>query len=214
MLKDVLFLTKKIFDEALPKKKNFYRPQAAYDVYRNFQELIKNIDSIANHYISLDFTEAFLQDSSCGEPIDKWREVLNRDLKRLNEYVKNYLIKLSYLSYSSFESGTYAALELYIDKIYHSNLYCNYVEKAYNIGFIEPNSYFLKIDCLNTNPKHPRKIDIHEHKEIDLSTFEARVNLKNELTKINEDLKIELQKLKDYILKRYVMEDLLKYESR
>lgn len=212
MLKDVLFLTKNIFDEALPKKKNFYNPKSAYDVHRSLQELINKINSIANHYIALDFTEPYLQNSSCEEPSDKWREVLNRDLKGLNEYVKNYLIKLSHLSYSTFESGTYASLELYIDKIYHSKLYCVYVEKAYNIGYLEPNSYFLKINCLNRNPKHSRKIDIYEQKEIDLSTFESRDNLKNELIKINEEFKIELQKLEAYIFERYTMKDLLKNE--
>lgn len=154
MLKDVLFLTKNIFDEALPKKKNFYNPKSAYDVHRSFQELINKINSIANHYIALDFTEPYLQNSSCGEPADKWREVLNRDLKGLNEFVKNYLINLSHLTYSTFESGTYASLELYIDKIYHSMLYCVYVEKAYNIGYLEPNSYFLKINCLKLSFKN------------------------------------------------------------
>lgn len=128
MLKDIFFITKKIFDDALSNKKDFYRPEAAYEVHRSFKELIKNIDSVANHYISLDFTEPYLHNSSYGESVDKWREVLNRDLKGSNEYVKNYLINLYYLSFSTFESGTYASLELYIDKIYHSGLYLNFVK--------------------------------------------------------------------------------------
>lgn len=51
---------------------------------------------------------------------------------------------------------------------------------------------------------------MYECKEIDLSTYESRVNLKNELIKINEELKPELQKLEEYILKRYTIKDLLK----
>lgn len=85
-----------------------------------------------------------------------------------------------------------------------------YYTKGYNVGFIEPNSCSLKIDCLNLNPKHHKKIDVYECKEIDLSTYESRVNLKNELIKINEELKPELQKLEEYILKKYTIKDLLK----
>lgn len=108
------------------------------------------------------------------------------------------MIKLSYLSYFD------------IAKIYHSMLYEVFVEKSYNVGFIEPNCCSLKIDCLNLNPKHHKKIDVYERKSIDLSTYESRVNLKNELIKINEELKPELQKLEEYILKRYTIKDLLK----
>ena len=79
MLKDVLFITKEIFPKVLVKKKNQNEPKKIYDFYRSFQKLIKNIDFVTNHYISLDFTEPYLQNSSCGEPVDKWREVLNRD---------------------------------------------------------------------------------------------------------------------------------------
>ena len=198
MLKDVLFITKEIFPKVLVKKKNQNEPKKIYDFYRSFQKLIKNIDFVTNHYISLDFTEPYLQNSSCGEPVDKWREVLNRDLKGLNECVKNYLINLASLSYFD------------IAEIYHSMLYVVFVEKSYNVGFIEPNSCSLKIDCLNLNPKHHKKIDVYERKAIDLSTYESRVNLKNELIKINEELKPELQKLEEYILKRYTIKDLLK----
>ena len=48
----------------------------------------------------------------------------------------------------------------------------------------------------------------YEYKKIDLSSFEARKILQEELNQINEILKIESLKLKDYILKRYTMEDL------
>jgi hypothetical protein len=54
------------------------------------------------------------------------------------------------------------------------------------------------------------KIDVYVRKTTDLSTYESRVNLKNELIKINEELKPELQKLEEYILKRYTIKDLLK----
>lgn len=209
MLKDVLFLTKNIFDEALPRKKNLYKPKTVYNTYQSIKEVINSVKVLSNHYLALDFIEPCLQNSSCGEPVDKWREVFNRDLKVLNESVKNYLLNLSKLSHRTYKFESYIELEFYIEKVYHSMLYESFIKSSYNVGFIDSDSCLLKIDCLNINPKHPRKIDILEQKKIDLLTFESRVNLKNELNKINEELKIELQKLKNYLLKRYTMKDLL-----
>ena len=50
---------------------------------------------------------------------------------------------------------------------------------------------------------------ISEHKKIDLSTFEAREHLKNELNNINSELEEELKKLKQYIKDRYSLDDLI-----
>lgn len=58
----------------------------------------------------------------------------------------------------------------------------------------------------------PNKIEsfyIYEHKKIDLSTFEARVSLKDELNEINRELQEELKKLKRYIKDRYSLDDLI-----
>ena len=47
------------------------------------------------------------------------------------------------------------------------------------------------------------KIKLNEneskHKKINLTTFESRENLKHELNDVNENLKIELEKIKTYI---------------
>ena len=50
---------------------------------------------------------------------------------------------------------------------------------------------------------------ISEHKKIDLSTYEARVNLKDHLNIIKNDLETELKNLKKYINDRYTLDDLL-----
>lgn len=84
----------------------------------------------------------------------------------------------------------------------------------YSVSYLQNSSCGEPVDkwieVLNLNPKHHKKIDVYERKEIDLSTYESRVNLKNELIKINEELKPELQKLEEYILKKYTIKDLLK----
>ena len=48
-----------------------------------------------------------------------------------------------------------------------------------------------------------------EHKKINLTTFESRENLKHELNDVNENLKIELEKIKTYIQTRFSLNDLL-----
>ena len=209
MLKDVLFITQKVFNEALEKDRNLINPKKVYDVYRSFQEVLSDVKLVANHYLALNFTEEYLQNSSWGEPIDKWRKFLNMDFEELNKSVKKYLLNLSELFYKNLEIDNRIELEFYIERIYHSKLYEVFIRNSYSIGMVESDSCFFKIDCLNINPKHPRKIDIFEHKKIDLSTFEARENLKKELNKINNNLKIEFDKLKSYIQNRFILNDLL-----
>lgn len=204
MLKDILFLTKKVFDEALIKEENLPAPKKVYDVYRNLQEVISDVKLVANHYLALDFTEPYLQDSSWGEPVDKWRKFFNMDLEELNESVKKYLHNLSHLGHGDF------GFETYVNNIYSAKTYYAFVRDKYNVGFVEPKCTFLHIHNLKIEQTKIESFYIDEYKKIDLSTFEDRVNLKNELNDINVELKIELEKLKQYIKNRYSLDDLLR----
>lgn len=203
MLKDVLFITKKVFDEALIKEENLRVAKKVYDVFRNLQNVICDVNLVANHYLALDFTEHYLQNSSWGEPIDKWRKFFNEDLEQLNESIKIYLHNLSHLAHGDF------GFETYVNTIYSAKTYYSFVRDKYSVGFVEPKCNFLHITGLKTDLTKIESLYIYEHKKIDLSTFEARVNLKNELNIINDELKEELKKLKQYIKDRYSLDDLL-----
>lgn len=203
MLKDVLFITKEVFSKALPKKKNLKNPKRVYDVFRSFQEVISDVNLVANHYLALDFSEPYLQNSSWGEPVDKWRYVLNRDLEKLNQSVKDYLQKLSYLAHDDF------IFETYVNKIFKAKDYYAFVRDTYNVGFVEQKGKLMHLHTLKSNKRNIKSICIDEHKEIDLSTFEAKLNLQKELNDINIELKKELEKLKEYIKNRYSLDDLL-----
>jgi len=204
MLKDVLFLTKEVFSKALKKEKNLQNPKKVYDVYRNLQEVISNINLVANHYLALDLTEDYLQGSSWGEPVDKWRKFFNKDLETLNKLVKKYLLNLSYLTHKEY------GFETYVNNIYSAKTYYAFVRDDYNVGFVEPCGIFLHITSLKTKIEDPETFYIYEDKKIDLSTFEAKENLKTELNEINNLLTIELAKLKSYIQNRFTLDDLLK----
>ena len=125
MLKDMLFLTKKVFDEALIKEENLPVPKKVYDVYRNLEEVISDVKLVANHYLALDFSEGYLQDSSWGQPVDKWRKFFNMDLEELNESVKTYLFWIYCFNFPSssssfvlilFKSSFKFTLASYVDK--------------------------------------------------------------------------------------------------
>ena len=186
MLKDILFLTKKV-----------------YDVYRNLKDVISDLNLVANHYLALDFSEGYLQDSSWGEPIDKWRKFFNEDLEQLNESVKKYLHNLSHLGHGDF------GFETYVNTIYSAKIYYAFVRDRYSVGFVEPKCSFLHINNLKIELNKIESFYISEHKKIDLSTFEARVNLKDHLNIIKNDLETELKNLKKYIKDRYTLDDLL-----
>ncbi len=203
MLKDVLFLTKKVFDEALIKEENLSVPKKVYDVYRNLQEVISDIKLVANHYLALDFSEPYLENSSWGQPVDKWRKFFNMDLEELNESVKTYLHNLAHLGHGDF------GFETYVNTIYSAKTYYSFVRDKYSVGFVEPKCTFLHIHNLKIEQTKIESFYISEYKKIDLTTFEARVSLKNELNEINAELQEELKKLKQYIKDRYSLNDLL-----
>ncbi len=199
----MLFLTKKVFDEALIKEENLPVPKKVYDVYRNLEEVISDVKLVANHYLALDFSEGYLQDSSWGQPVDKWRKFFNMDLEELNESVKTYLHNLANLGHGDF------GFETYVNTIYSAKTYYAFVRDNYSVGFVEPKCTFLHIHNLKIEQTKIESFYISEHKKIDLSTFEARVSLKNELNDINTQLQDELKKLKRYIKDRYILDDLL-----
>ncbi len=203
MLKDVLFITKKVFDEALIKEENLPVAKKVYDVYRNLKDVVSDLNLVANHYLALDFTEGYLQGSSWGEPIDKWRKFFNMDLEELNKSVKGYLHNLSHLSHGDF------GFETYVNTIYSAKTYYAFIRDRYNVGFIEPKCSFLHMNILKIDQNKIESFYISEHKKIDLSTYEARVNLKDDLNNIRIKLEAELGKLKQYIQNRYVLKDLL-----
>ncbi len=203
MLKDILFLSKEVFTQALLKEENLRNPKNVYDVYRNLQSVISNVKLVANHYLALDFSEEYLQNSSFGEPVDKWRKFFNMDLERLNESVKKYLHNLSHLAHEDF------GFETYVNTIYSAKTYYAFVRDKYSVGFVEPKCTFLHINNLKIEQTKIESFYISEHKKINLSTFEARVSLKDELNEINSQLQEELKKLKQYIKDRYSLDDLL-----
>lgn len=126
------------------------------------------------------------------------------DFEELNKSVKKYLHLLSHLTHDDFMGW-----DTYVHKIYSPKIYYSFVRDNYNIGFVEPRGAFLHITCLKTDLKNVDTAYISEYKKINLSTFEARVNLKNELNEINNNLKIEFDKLKSYIKNRFILDDLL-----
>lgn len=203
MIKDILFLTKKVFDEALIKEENLPNPKKVYDVYRNLKDVISDVNLVANHYLALDFSEPYLQGSSWGEPIDKWRKFFNEDLEQLNESVKKYLHNLSHLGHGDF------GFETYVNNIYSAKIYYAFVRDRYSVGFVEPKCSFLHMNILKIEQNKIESFYISEHKKIDLSTYKARVNLKDHLNIIKNDLETELKNLKKYIKDRYTLDDLL-----
>lgn len=203
MLKDVLFITKKVFDEALIKEENLPVAKKVYDVYRNLKDVVSDLNLVANHYLALDFTEGYLQGSSWGEPIDKWRKFFNMDLEELNKSVKGYLHNLSHLSHGDY------GFETYVNTIFNAKTYYAFVRDNYSVGFVEPKCTSLHICKLRIDQTKVESLYISEHKKIDLSTYEARVNLKDDLNNIRIKLEAELGKLKQYIQNRYVLKDLL-----
>jgi len=197
MLRDILDITKKNFSIALNKKRILDDPKSLYDVYIKLANVRQKVSLVSNHYLPLDFTEDYLQNSSYGEPIDKWRFVLNNDLEYLNKAIKEYLFSLAKLRcddhhlcivYSYFKPLIYTALV-----------------EDYRIGFIKDNESILNIKKIDTKSLSEK----WRYFQIDLSTFEKRKELHFHLIEKNYKLKNELDKVKKYMMSKYTLDNLL-----
>ena len=202
MLSDIVKFTKIIFDEALIDDKTLSSAKAVYDLYRDLANLISNAGLVANHYLALDFTEGYLQYSSWGEPVDKWRKFFNEDLKGLDKASKKYLHGLHGLSFD----GMFEAL---VSNHYNCKTYYGFVRDQYNAGFVEPCGKMLYITALKTDVRDNEDYYLQKHIKIDLSTYESRLKLKQELNQKIDTLKTEHQRLKSYIQSRYTLDNLL-----
>ena len=164
ILEDVVEMTQKVFGKFIAKTKPLPSAVRVYDTSKALQKVIKHTDLVANHYLASSFEEPFLQNSSCGAPIDKWRFVLNRDLEKLNESSKKYLLVLSSLRNERMHGFDNFLSELYRTKIFHS-----YVSEAYYIGKVKPPTQLfariLNLECKDADN------DIKKEIKIDLSTY-------------------------------------------
>ena len=200
MLKDITKLTKIVFDEALDFSKNLHSPKTVYDIYRLLHVVIEETSLVASHYLALKFDEEYLQNSSCGEPVDKWRCTLNEDLETLNEATKKYLHSLSSIA---FEDSYQNILSKYFRPLH----YYGFVRDEYTVGYIEPCSttcIMLSLDMKSDNLDALKKF-----KKIGLKSYQQRVELQKMLLKQKNLLQIEIEKLEKYIVKKYELKDLL-----
>ena len=204
MLNDIVVVTTKIFDNFIDSPKQLANPKRTYDVYRAMQTMIEDVNLVANHYLTLDFTEDFLQNSSCGTPQDKWRRVFNEDLEKLNNSIKKYLLLLQQIGFDThmgFGSG-------FVDKLYGCKVFYGFVRDEYNVGFIKPCSATLIQEVLNTKVDN-RSYHIFEFYKRNLESLDQRIELQKELLSSADILQEKLVLLKNYIFKRYSLEDLV-----
>ena len=195
MLQDIEKLVSKVFDESLPKEKNLQNPKSVYKLFRAFEGLIYGIHLLANHYLSLDFKDECLQNSSLGTPQDKWRFFFNEDLEEFDKYLKKFLVQISWLKHEDMILCSYVCCLSELKEFY------SLVQSHYCVGRVEKNSTILS----GYNLKE-------EKTKIDLTSFEQRTALKKELLDTKQRLEIYLVKLQEYIYQRYTMDDLLELD--
>jgi len=204
MLDDIIKITQEVFSKFIKSHKPLSSPKKVYDSYRALSEVITNVQLVKEHYLALDFTEDFLQNSSYGEAVDKWRVVLNEDLESLNRSVKHYLLEINQLAFKD-EQGMFGS---FVSKLYNSKTFYGFVRDQYNVGFIEPCSTQLISNTLINNFDE-NSYHIEEFNRVDLSSYEKRVSLQKELQDKNILLIVELEKVQKYIVERYTIKDLV-----
>ena len=210
MIEDVLKFTNIVIDEIYQPYNKISSPIVLYKLHLNLYLIIYYIDLVANHYLALDFSEDFLQNSSYGKPEDKWRIVLNKDLEELNEAIKKYLFNIMAVSFEN-------DISFWWKKSVNLKYYCGAIDSKYNVGYIENNSFILKVTYLDSEFEKflkmhvldSKRLYVTKQKEINLNTFEQRVALQKDLNSKNKKLKVFFQKLTDFIRKNFALEDML-----
>ncbi len=223
MITDIIETTKYITNRLSSSKIKISSPMYLYDSYRLLREVIDNLDCLAFHYLALKFSESYLQDSSLGEPVDKWRYFLNIDLDRLNESVKKYFLSLTGIGLEDGmnEKEEHEPFFLY-NKIYHKRYY-GLMTENYCVGRVEDKTTTLKTfqlillnDRKNDPPreKYPYEYETKISKTIELDTYEKREALANLLYKRKDELIDEYNKFQKYIKDNFTLDDLLRQRYR
>ena len=207
MLVDIVTISKNIYDEIIEKEVKIANPIKVYDSYRTLQQVVKSSDLVANHYLALTFEEGFLQNSSFGSAIDKWKYFLNKDINQLNEAVKQYLLTLYEIIMVSDKNSTFGE-ESILENYFNSKIYYNFVNREYSCGYVNSENLTLCMNVLVTLYDN-QSYSILNKKEIDLSTYENRKDLKEHLHTQIKDLEQLETKLKIYIQTKFTITDLL-----
>lgn len=188
-----------------PENKALSNPKICYDAYRKLALVIDNANLVAEHYLAVDFNEHYLQNFACGKPSDQWGRFFNKDLERLNESIKEYLLKLMRLS---LEDTIMSFDSLLSEKYYIKYLYA-FVKYEYNVGYVDPCSFSLQATILNTKVTDNKSLNIKKFQTLDLESYQSRVALQENIREEKKLLEVELQRLKSNILKNYTLEILL-----
>ena len=204
MLKDITKITQIIFDQFITENKPLKAPKAVYDLYRALGIVIDNSKLVSEHYLALDFSEGFLENSSWGEPGDKWRKFFNEDLESLNAAVKKYLHKLNYLCLDE-EQRPFSS---FMSELYNCKASYSFVREQYNVGFVEPCSFIMISKVLDTKFDNQRDY-IGKFSKTDLTSYEQRVALQTDIREKTKVLQNYLEDLKSYIQQNYTLDDLL-----
>ncbi len=201
MLKDIDTTTNLVINSVIESDKKIYSPIALYDLHINLAKVIDEVNCVANHYLALDFSEDFLQNSSFGKPEDKWRNTLNRDLERFNSSIKEYLHNLMRIG---FEEEQKPILSSKINPLH----FYGFVRDEYNIGFIEPCGFNIRSVFMTTSFDE-KDSHLAQYKVIELDTFDKRLELQKSLNKRKNKLKLYLKRLTDYLRTHFSIDDIL-----
>lgn len=204
MLEDIVALTSRTIEDSLAQHKNDMNGAKVYSVYKKLANLISSAKITANHYLALDFSEAYLQNSSFGAPADKWRYVFNRDLKVLNRRAKKLLLKLRYLCYET--DGVY---DSFLFRYYNHKTYYGFVRDEYSIGFLQPCGFMMSYCILDTDFKKEESIYIGRYGKLNLAEFCDRGALKANILKNCDELEKQLSFIMDFLVQNFTIEDLL-----
>ena len=208
---DILKLTKMTFDE-INQSKLSIRKILYYDLYRALHTMNRAIYVTLEHYLALTFEESFLVETiSFNSGTEKWRNVLNEDLTRTTCQVQVYLKQLQYLSYDDEDDnlGSYIMQKRPLDNyIEHKNFYGSLAR--YTCGFIPDESYILERMTINLQSL---KKDPLVKTSVDLSTYEQRLQVKEEGLAILKQLIAYEKEMKMYLMSTTSVKDLMVEEQ-
>ncbi|NBL00135.1 MAG: hypothetical protein EOM50_19420 [Erysipelotrichia bacterium] len=207
MLSDLMKISKKIYKPFIEEGMKPYSLVSLYDSLRSLEKVIDALNVLANHYLALRLDESFLISSSFGSPTDKWRLVLNKDLEEFNHHVKNYLLiaqGIAFIDPNNKEERVFILEECFNEKVYYS-----FVRDHYNVGYLKQN--MKEITChILTNTYNKENFHLSKNSTIDVSTYEKRKALQEELLNKIETLKHMRHQVADFICSNYTIDDLIR----
>jgi hypothetical protein len=176
-------------------------PIGTYDCYRALNRFNGTFKTLLVHYLPISLDAEYLQNSSFGTPLQKWRYFTNQDFEQTTQAAKSLALSLRELGYQDDEEF----VSIVAKQIRSCKQYYGFFQTEYDGGIISEEGERINTLSFETSDDTLGEKPI----TLDISTFEKKSILVRESETIYRQFVDLENQMRQLIMKRFTIEDIL-----